>query len=159
METNSLSKEAVFYFNDSEYEWDEVKKYTFEECLSRDVSPGSLSEFEDLYNGEDCSDWMCDYYVRIFLPQDRDCDIYVWNDFDIKLFDGRKCSAQQGGYIYLYEDSIEDDCKEYQSNEIPQEILNEFCEANMVKKVTVNEFEQMHADMDYYMSLTVRCKQ
>ena len=82
METNSLSKEAVFYFNDSEYEWDEVKKYTFEECLSRDVSPGSLSEFEDLYNGEDCSDWMCDYYVRIFLPQDRDCDIYVWNDFD-----------------------------------------------------------------------------
>ena len=158
MGIQSLSKETVFYLEYNKYKWEVVKNYTYEECLSQDDSPESLSEFEDLYNGEDCSDWICDYYVRIFLPQDKDCDIYVWNEFDIKLSDGRMCSAQSGGYMYLKEDSIEDGRMEYQSNEIPQEILNELSEANMVKKLTVKEFEQMHADMDYYLSLTVRCK-
>ena len=159
MNANDLPKESIFYFNREEYDWDRVKTFTLEECLSNEGDFENFPEFVNSCNSEDCSDWICDFYVRIFPSQDKECEIYTWDEFSVILNDGRKCSTGTNGSLFVYEKTEDDeDYLCYDSLEIPQEILNELCEKNEVKKVTIEEFEQMHADEDFCYAVSVRYK-
>ena len=149
-----MEKECVvFMFNDNVYDLEKVVAYSLETCLSYE-NPLKIKDFEELYNSPDCSDWGTDDYIRIFTFE-KNVQVYIITDeasCPVIYTDG-----QLGEFVgtgIFFEDENHDGVA---LEDVPIQILDDLCErTSFMKKVSVEEYEQLHNEQEWPMYVTFR---